>query len=191
MYSKHMYCHKIDAICCIPQNANKSPSSISGIITQAYLWGRRTCTFESRESRTTLSYGGLCTTREGVGTRPPYSWAASTSHSRLLCLRSALACLTESPPWMTSPSRTVRCPWQWRSALRTHISTACTPRHVWSTCSCATLWMTAGMDLMRRDVVSVSFGHECSAQIDHVKRSSTELLFIRFAYFCICEKSIS
>ena len=158
MYSKHVYCHEIrDTICCMPENANMSPSSISGTITRAYLWGRRTCTFESRESRTTLSYGGLCTTREGAGTRPPYSWAASTSRSKSLCLRSASACLTVSPPWMTSPSGTVRCRRQWWSAPRTHISTACTPRRVWSTCSSVTLWMTAGTDPMRRDVVGVSF----------------------------------
>lgn len=61
-----------------------------------------------------------------------------------------------SPPWTTSPSKTVRCPGQWRS-VHFHTSTACTPKRVWSTCSCVTLWMTVGMDRMRRDVVSASF----------------------------------
>lgn len=136
-----------------------SPSSPSGIITQVSPWGLQTCTLESMELKTTLLYGGLCTTKEPVGIRLPYSWDASPSPSRSLWLRSALECLMGSPPWMISPSRTVHCPMQWWCAPCTHISTACIPRHVWSTCSSVTLWMTVGMDPMRRDVVSVSFGY--------------------------------
>lgn len=140
--------------------ASISPSSLSGIITQAYPWVLQTCTSGSSESKTTRSFGGPCTTRDPVGTRSPSSWDASHSRSRSLWLRSASVCLMGSPPWMMSPSRTVRCPLRWRSARRAHISTACGPKRVWSTSSSVTLWMTVGMDPMRKDVVSVSFGYK-------------------------------
>lgn len=132
-------------------------SSPAGIITQAYLWALQTCTFESREPKTTLSYGGLCTTREPSGTRPPFSWDVSPSPSRLPSLRSVLVCLTESLPWMMSHLKTVRCRQQRRRVRRRHISTACTPRLVWSTSGSVTLWMIVAMVLMRRDAVSVTY----------------------------------
>lgn len=159
---KHTHCRKrslwftVYGVSFSSFSIHLSLSSPSGIITQAYPWGLQTCTFESKESKTTLSYGGLCTTREPSGTRPPFNWDASPSPSRSLWLRSVWVCSMGSLPWMMSRSRTVRCPQQWRSAPRSRISTARTPRHVWSTWSSVTLWMIVGMDPMRRDVVSVS-----------------------------------
>lgn len=132
----------------------KPLSTPAGITTQACQWGLPTCTSASREFETTPSYGELCMTREPAGTGSPCSWDASPGPSRLPWLKSASASLMVCLPWTMSPSRTVRCPRRWRSAPRTHISTVCVPGHVWTTCRCVTLWMTAGMDRMKRDVVS-------------------------------------
>lgn len=127
---------------------------LSGIITQAYLLGLLTCTFDLKKAKTTRSYGRRCTTREGAGIRSPFSWVASLSPSRLLFPKSASACLMAFLLSMTSPSVIVRCRLQWRSVPLTHISTACTPKCVWSICSSVTLWMTVEMDRMKKDAVS-------------------------------------
>jgi len=124
-------------------------------------------------SKTELSYGGLYTTREPVGTRSPYSWGASPGPSKSLWLRSASVCSMGSPPWMISPSTTVQCPLQWRSAPHTIISTVCILRRVRSTCSSVTLWMTVGMDPTRRAAVSVSLGYKY-AVLKEILRSFTE-----------------
>lgn len=98
-------------------------------------------------------------TRGPAGTRSQCSWAASPSPSRLVWLSLALGCLMGSPRWMILHFKTVRCPQQWQSAPRRHISTACIPKRVWSACSYVTLWTTVGTDQMKRNVVSVPDGY--------------------------------
>lgn len=129
--------------------------SFSGILIQAFLWELLRCRFKSKEFKTAVSYGEYCMTKDPAGNRSPYSWDASPSRSRSPWLKSASACSMESLLWTISFSRTARCLRRWLSALRTHIFTARTRRRAWSICSAATLWMTAGMDQMRKDAVSV------------------------------------